>query len=123
MKALPVIIAVVAVVALIRLGLRRGRGTSPRVGTVAAGFGGRELLGGGTGLVAAREIRERVRGRIFRVVTVILFGVVTAAVVVPTLRAGTATSQRVGVVASPASLKAGLQDLAQERRAVGGAGQ
>jgi hypothetical protein len=83
-KALPVIIAVVVVVALVRLGLRRrGRGPSPRIHIVVARLRGRELLGD-TGLVAGREIRERLRGRLFRVVTVILFGVETAAVVIPT---------------------------------------
>jgi ABC-2 type transport system permease protein len=113
MKALPVIIAVVVAVALIRLGLhRRGRGPSPRIHVVAARLRGRELFGD-TGLVAGREIRERLRGRVFRIVTVILFGVVTAAVVIPTLHAGTTMSRRVGVVASSASLEAELQDLAK----------
>lgn len=112
MKALPVVIAVVVVVAFIRLGLRRrGRGT-PRIGAVVARLRGWELLGD-TGLVAGREIRERLRGRVFRVVTVILFGVVTAAVVIPTLHAGTTTSQRVGVVAGSAPLEAELHDLAK----------
>lgn len=102
MKALPVIIAVVAVVALIRLGLRRrGRGMPPRIGMAVARLRGRGLLGD-TGLVAGREIRERLRRRIFRVVTVILFGVVTAAVIIPTLNAGTTVRQRVGVVTSSA---------------------
>ncbi len=113
MKALPVIIAVVVVVALVRLGVRRrGRGTSPRIGVVGVRLRGRDLLGD-TGLVAGREIRERLRGRVFQVVTVILFGVVAAAVVIPTLHAGTTIRQRVGVVASPASLEAELHDLAK----------
>lgn len=112
MKAVPVIIAV-AVLALIRAGLRRrGRGPSPRTGLVAARLRGGGLLGD-TGLVAGREIRERVRGRVFRVVTVLLFGVVAAAVIIPALHAGTAGSSRVGVVASSAPLKAELQDLAK----------
>jgi ABC-2 type transport system permease protein len=68
---------------------------------------------GDAGLVAGREIRERVRGRLFQVVTVILFGVVTAAVVIPTLHAGTTTRQRVGVVASSAPLEAELHHLAK----------
>ena len=114
MKALPFIIAAVAVVvAIIRLGLRRrGRGDAPRRGVagVRLRVGG---LFGETGLVAGREIRERMRGRVFQVVTVILFGVVTAAVVIPTLHAGTTTSRRVGVVASSASLNAELHDLAK----------
>jgi ABC-2 type transport system permease protein len=114
MKALPVFIAVVIVVALIRLGLRRGRSPSPRMGVVTR-LRDRALLGE-TGLVAGREIRERIRGRVFRVVTVILFGVVTAAVVIPTLHAATTMSRRVGVVASSASLDAELQDLAKNVR-------
>ncbi|MBO0748626.1 MAG: ABC transporter permease, partial [Acidimicrobiaceae bacterium] len=113
MKALPIIIAVVAVVAIIRLGLRRrGRGSSPRIRTGVARLRGRGRLGD-TGLVAGREIRERIRGRVFRAVTVILFLVVTAAVVIPTLRSGTTKSQRVGVVAGSASLEAELHDLAR----------
>jgi ABC-2 type transport system permease protein len=110
-KALPVLIAVV-VAALVRLGLRRrSRGTSPEGGVVAR-LRGRGLLGD-TGLVAGREIRERLRSRVFRAVTVILFGVVAAAVVIPSLHAGTTTSQRVGVIASSAPLEAELHDLAR----------
>jgi ABC-2 type transport system permease protein len=113
MKALPIIIAVVAVVAIVRLGLRRrSRGPSPRTGMSVARFRGPGLLGD-TGLVAGREIRERIRGRVFRVVTVILFVVVTAAVVIPTLNANKTTSKRVGVVAGSASLEAELRDLAK----------
>jgi ABC-2 type transport system permease protein len=112
-KALPVVLAAVAVVALARLGLRRrGRGTPPRMGVAVPRPRGRRLLGD-TGLVAGREIRERVRTRLFRVVSVILFGVVAAAVVIPTLHAGTATRQRVGVVASAATLAAELHALAK----------
>jgi ABC-2 type transport system permease protein len=112
-KALPVVIAALVVVALVRLGLRRRcQGSSARKGVVVARLRGRELLGD-TGIVAGREIRERVRGRVFQVVTVILFGVVTAAVVIPTLHAGTTTTRRVGVVFSSAPLQAELQELAK----------
>jgi ABC-2 type transport system permease protein len=64
------------------------------------------------GLVAGREIRERVRNRLFRVVTLILFAAVAAAVVIPTLHTTTASRQRVGVVAGSPALDAGLQKLA-----------
>ncbi|MGH8982244.1 MAG: ABC transporter permease [Acidimicrobiales bacterium] len=53
---------------------------------------------GDTGLVAAREIRERLRGRVFRVVTLILLLVVGAAIVLPTLHSGSSARSRVGVV-------------------------
>jgi ABC-2 type transport system permease protein len=55
---------------------------------------------GDVGLVAGREIRERVRGRIFRVGTLIMLAGVAAAVVIPTIHSGGSglTPQRVGVV-------------------------
>jgi len=115
MKALPVVIAAGVLVALIRLGLRRrsqGRGHVSPLGVVTARLRGRKLLGD-TGLIAGREIRERMRGRIFRVVTVILFGVVGAAVVIPTIHTGTTRSRKVGVVASSTALEAQLQGLAK----------
>ena len=112
MKALPVILVAIAVVLVVRLGLRRrGRGRSSRLGGPMRGLHGRRLLGD-TGLVAGREIRERLRGRLFRVVTVILFAVVAAAVVIPTIHTGTTARQKVGVVAGQSDLDAELQRLA-----------
>jgi ABC-2 type transport system permease protein len=111
-KAWPFILAAVAVVLLVRLGLRRkGRGRASPLGGLARGLRDKRLLGD-TGLVAGREIRERLRGRVFRVVTLILFAVVAAAVVIPTIHAGTTTRQKVGVVAGPPALDAELQKLA-----------
>lgn len=86
--------------------VRRLRGHLPRARE-------RTLLGD-TGLVAGREIHERLRGRVFRVVTAILFVAVAAAVVIPTaLHSTSSRFTRVGVVrASPA--------LDDEIRAVAG---
>ncbi len=113
MKALPVILAVlVVVVAVVRLSRRRRHrdGSAPG-GRRPGRLGDRRLLGT-TGLVAGREVRERLRGRVFRVVTLILFAIVGAAVVIPTLNGGTSTRQPVGVVAGSPSLDAELHDLA-----------
>jgi ABC-2 type transport system permease protein len=111
-KALPVILAAAAVLLLVRFGLRRkGPGQSSRLAGLTGGLRGGRLLGV-TGLVAGREIRERLRGRLFRVVTLILFAVVTAAVVIPTIHTGTITRQKVGVVAGSPALDAELQKLA-----------
>jgi len=49
-------------------------------------------------LVAAREIRERLRGRIFRVGTLLILAGVAAAIVIPTLDKGKPHPQRIGVV-------------------------
>ena len=118
MKAPLVIFAALVVVTAVRLALRRrdrGRsspGRSSPMSLLMARLRSRRLLGD-TGLVAGREIRERLRGRVFRVVTVILFAVVAAAVVIPTFHSGTTRSQRVGVVAGSASLESELRVLAK----------
>ena len=53
------------------------------------------------GLVAVREIKERVRGRIFRVGTVLVLLVVGAAIIIPTLHHGGGSStQTVAIVGS-----------------------
>jgi ABC-2 type transport system permease protein len=55
-------------------------------------------LGGVVGLVAAREVRERTRSRVFRIGTLVVVLVVAAAVVIPVLRRGRHKQERVGVV-------------------------
>ncbi len=69
-----------------------------------------EAAFGDVGLVAGREIRERLRGRIFRVGTIIMLLAVCAVIVIPTLNKHGANSlsvQKVGVVGS-------LSPVAQE---------
>ena len=55
-------------------------------------------MSGAVRLVAAREIKERTRGRIFRVGTLIMLAAVAVAIIVPVLRSSTPGVQRVGVV-------------------------
>jgi ABC-2 type transport system permease protein len=50
------------------------------------------------GLIAAREVRERLRGRIFKVGTLIILLVVAAAIVIPVIHHSKTAGQRVGVV-------------------------
>jgi len=66
-----------------------------RPGRVGAAFA---KLGGDIGLVARREVRERVRGRTFRVGTAIILLAVAAAVTIPVLRKGGENRERVGIV-------------------------
>ena len=72
---------------------------------------------GDTGLVAAREIRERLRGRFFKVITLVLLAVVAAAIVIPTLPSSSTTAVRVGVIGdlSVADGHAALAALRHER--------
>lgn len=116
MKAAPIIGAVVVAIAIIRLRVRRSRGgrrsTVSPLGSLARRAWGRWNLCD-TGLVAGREVRERLRGRVFRVVTIFLFAVVAAAVIIPTIHSGGNQSTKVGVVGGSASLKAELHGLAE----------
>jgi ABC-2 type transport system permease protein len=57
-----------------------------------------DKFGGNVGLVARREIRERIRGRTFRVGTAIILLAVAAAVTIPVLRRGQHNLERVGIV-------------------------
>jgi ABC-2 type transport system permease protein len=58
---------------------------------------------GVVGLVAAREVRQRVRGRVFRVATLLILAGVAAAVVIPTVSRGKAhPRQVVGVLGTTA---------------------
>lgn len=76
----------------------------PRSGSASAAAAGVAGALGDVGLVAGREIRERVRSRIFRVGTVIILLGVAAAIVIPAVDKSTPTPQRIGVVgaSSPA---------------------
>jgi ABC-2 type transport system permease protein len=64
------------------------------------GRGGLGPFQGDVALVAAREIRERLRGRIFRIGTLVILAVVAGAIVIPKLtgNSGSSAPQRVGVV-------------------------
>ena len=64
---------------------------------MATAGGGRPPLGD-VGLVAAREVRERVRGRVFRIGTIVILVVVAAAIVIPTVHNSRPAPQHVGVV-------------------------
>ena len=121
MKGLYVIL-VVAVVVILRVGIWKSRRSrrarqdaadattgsdTARTSNTPRGLGERrprfrvdtDLSLGDVGLVAMREIRERVRGRIFRIGTLVILLVVAAAIVIPTLHKGGAlTAQTVGIV-------------------------
>ena len=112
MKALPFVLAAAAVLLVVRYVLRRrGKGRPAAVSDEMRRRRDRRLLGD-TGIVAGREIRERVRGRVFRVVTLILFAVVAAAVIIPTIHTGTASRLQVGVVAGSPTFDNELLKLA-----------
>ena len=81
-----------------------GRGSAPGSGPFSSDVG----------LVAAREVRERFRGRIFRIGTLVILAVIAAAIVIPVLDRGTPQPHRVGVVgALPASWRATVVSAAK----------
>ncbi len=106
--------AVVLAVAVRVLRRRRAAGRaadrpSPAAGGGAAGWTGPwsrrgrrgpRRAGGTVGLVAAREVRERTRSRVFVIGTAVVLLVVAAAIVVPVLNRGHRGMDRVGIVGS-----------------------
>jgi ABC-2 type transport system permease protein len=108
------ILAAVAVFVATRLALRRRSGRkraaspsstllkAPRRSALATVFGD-------VGLVAEREVHERIRGRVFQVGTILILLVVVAAIVIPTLNRSKAQPDKVGVVGTlSATVKAAL---------------
>ena len=98
MNAVPYVIAgAVAAFAVVRR-IRARRGERPAARADVPLPPRRHPLGD-TGLVAAREVRERVRGRFFKGITAILLLVVGAAIVLPTIHSSAPEgSARIGVV-------------------------
>jgi ABC-2 type transport system permease protein len=65
------------------------------------------------GLVAGREVRERFRGRVFRVGTLLMLVAVSLAIVIPTLDHGTTSPTVLGVVGrTSAAVKADIRSAA-----------
>ncbi len=99
MKLAPVLILIAAaLIIVVRLRLRPRRGPRALRG-VGRWVSARVAPAmGPVGLVAGREIRQRVRGRVFRVATLLLLLAVAAAVVIPVATRGKSHPQQVGVV-------------------------
>lgn len=89
-----ILAAIVAVVLVLRLWRRRAR----RDRTAPGKPSWSDPFSSDVALVAAREMRERFRGRIFRVGTLFILAVVAAAIVIPTLNKEKSQPQRVGLV-------------------------
>ena len=100
--ALIVIVAALLALRVWRHRLARRRVADSSTPTTATDHRGAtsvlDRLGGDIGLVARREVRERVRGRTFRVGTLIILLAVAAAVTIPVLRKGGQNHVRVGIV-------------------------
>jgi ABC-2 type transport system permease protein len=108
-----IILAAVVIFVALRLWRRRHRTvTTPLAEGLSRRFG--EVLGD-TGLVAMREIRERVRGRVFRVGTGLILLAVAAAIVIPAIRHKSTSTQRVCVVGELSPQSRQLMDAAAAR--------
>lgn len=97
-----IVLVIVAGLVALRVWLRSRRGRPARLAWPAQ-RAALERLTGYTGLVAAREIRQRLRGRMFRFGTLAILAVVAAAIVIPVLNSGKPHSQQVGVVGALAA--------------------
>lgn len=100
MKALPyAIIAALALFVVVRRARSRGL-DRPQAVTSPERAGGRWAIRGEAGLIAMREIRERLRGKVFKVVTALLLVVVGAAIIIPTVQSPRSPTMKIGVVGS-----------------------
>jgi ABC-2 type transport system permease protein len=101
MNRIPIVIAALAVAFVARRAVRRHRTAVDGDALETAGSprtrGFRFSPSSGIGLVAEREIRQRLRGRIFRVTTLITLLAVGAAIVIPTLGGSSSNTGEVGV--------------------------
>lgn len=107
MKAVPIVIAIAVVAfAIWRRGVRPGLiGRRTQRPAAIRGISMPSFLRSGIWLIAAREMRQRMRGKLFRGVTVLMLAGVAAAIIIPVAVKGGPSSQRVGVVGelSPAA--------------------
>jgi ABC-2 type transport system permease protein len=104
-KTLLVILALALVAALRLVQRRRARQPARTVDWGA--------LGGDVALVAAREIRERLRSRMFKGGTLVILIVVGAAIVIPVLTRSTAVPELVGVLETlPQASRSALESAA-----------
>jgi ABC-2 type transport system permease protein len=87
------IAAAAVLVGLRLLRRRRRRSATPRPARDRT-----SAITSSVGLVAAREVRERFRAKIFRIGTVVVLAVVAAAILIPKLDHSTPQPERVGVV-------------------------
>lgn len=100
----PVIIGILVVVVLaIRLRQRRRSDNVHKPSRARQVF---ETQFGVVGLIAAREVRERTRGKLFRAGTLLMLIAVAAAIVIPRLNTHKTSLERVGVVGTlPSALR------------------
>lgn len=105
-----IIVVIAAGLIAFRMWRRRNHGSTrrrPVFGEAWRAKGESWQVNGDVALVAAREVRERTRGRLFRIGTAVILLAVAAAIVIPVLRRGQHSHQRVGVVGA---LSAPLRD-------------
>lgn len=114
MTVVPFILGALAVGALIRLALRSRRERRSPLAGWRPGRKSHSNLFGVTGLIAGREVRERLRSRMFRLVSIALLGVIAAAVVIPTIQGGAPRRPTIGYTAGSASFKEQLLLVAHE---------
>lgn len=105
---------VVAVAMALRLVLSRRRSGVQKAAPVTH-LGVLPRLFGDIGLIASREVRERTKGKIFRIGTLVILLGVSAAIVIPVLHVSKPGVQRVGVIGPiTASLRAEVLDTSTE---------
>jgi ABC-2 type transport system permease protein len=114
-KVIPWIVVALVVVFAVWRRLRAGRGLSRvRAASNRSDGGAVSRMLGVTGLIAAREIRQRVRGKVFRGATLLILAGVAAAIVIPAVHKSKPTVLQVGMVGTlPAQVKSAIDFTAE----------
>ncbi len=108
------ILAAIVCLAALRVWRRRRRAATPETTLAAVSVPLSDRLHSDVALVAAREIRERTRGRVFRVGTIIILLAVAAGIVIPSLHHNSSSSspERVAILGTvSAPLRASIVTL------------
>jgi ABC-2 type transport system permease protein len=109
MKFVLIALAIVAVASFRIVGRRRRHSGEPRTVKSLS-----ESITSDVGLIVAREVRERFRGRIFKIGTVFILLVVAAAIVIPVLNTSKEKLQDIGIVGTlSTSLRASVASTAK----------
>ena len=90
---------VIVVAGTVRIIKRHRR--QPRTGLLSRSIS--DSLRAKVSLIIAREVRERVRGKVFKIGTLFILLVVAAAIVIPVLNNSNAKPQQIGIVGTLSS--------------------
>jgi ABC-2 type transport system permease protein len=96
----PIVVAIVLVALGVRLAMRRRKTRGHEATALNLG-----PFRGDVAMIAVREVRERLRGKVLRIGTLVILAVVAAAIIIPTLTKSKNEPERIGVLGAVTALQ------------------